>query len=236
MRTAVLTFFMLCACVPAPNDAPDLATELRELPQATNVSPPVAAADQVYRRSEFECGIALSYPAHWGVLTQEMDLNVQAGAQARGTLPRPSGSTTLLLLNSTPEPHGAQLRLVVEPADRDLTQEILPYLANDPATLQAMSDQLLQQLRTLEATGGARIVRMRPARVERLDNLAAIHMSYDRASALGGSDWRVDQYHIPVERVLIHFTISYRIDEEQQWSPILSASLASLEVGDGCHG
>ena len=236
MRIAVLALFALCACVPVPRDTPDSATAITELPDATNASPPIAAANHVYRRSEFECGIALSYPAHWEVLTREMDLNIQANAQARGTPPRPSGNRTLLLLNSTPEPHGAQLRLVVNPANQDVTQRVLLDMAHDQATLHVISDQLLQQFRAREAAGGVRVVTMRPARVERLDDHAAIHTSYDRLSMLGGSDWRVDQYQIPVEGALIHFTISYQIDEEQQWSPILNASLASLQVGDGCQG
>jgi hypothetical protein len=209
-------------------------TEIADLPPVTAAIPPTSGPDQVYARAEFDCGIAVSYPAHWGVLTREMDLNIRANAEARGTNPSPTGRRTLLLLNSTPEPHGAQLRLVVSPAEPDVTQENFLAMASDHAVLGAITEQMLEQFRSGEAQGGVRVVTMRPARVERLGDHAAMHLSYDRESMLGGSNWRVDQYQIPIGTSLLQFTISYRIEEAEMWAPILTASLASLDVGGGC--
>ena len=73
----------------------------------------------------------------------------------------------------------------------------------------------------MAASGGPKIVEMQPVRVEKINNRRALVLPYIRTSAVGPSNWQVNQYKIPVSDKTIELTLSYRLSDANVWRPIL---------------
>lgn len=207
--------------------------QVSDLPLATSAIVPPIGAGAAYRRLAFDCGISVSIPAHWKILSQDDDLNIQARVQAQGVPPSSVGRKTLLLVNSSPEPSAAHVRLIRIP-ETELSKATLLSVAADDEALKAMAAAFQQSWNASSSTGGLSVVNMRPLRVEKLAGQAAIHLSYDRTGLNGDGNWRVDQFKIPTEGHLVTYTVSYRLSQEQMYKPMLDATLASLTVAEDC--
>lgn len=211
----------------AHSDSSRQVADINALPPAVPASAIFDMASPLYRTVELPEGMTVSFPAHWTVLTHEATLNIRAAADAT-VGPGDPGKATVLALNSTPAPHGAQFRIsITRPS---------PYAAGDFLTLSssdlaAFSESLLAQYRAAEASGGPHIVNMSTATVEQMSGHAVLHISYSRSGLNGDSEWQVDQYKVPMGEYLVECTSSYRTSERALWHPILAATLGSLRLG-----
>jgi hypothetical protein len=199
------------------------------LPAATEASAPVTGPETAFALETFACGISIARPSAWRRLTASQDQNIQAAVQAKGVEPD-VGRQTLLLMNSTPEPHAAQLRIKLTD-DPDPAADVVLEVANDESILQMWTDQLRG---AFESSALVKIVEMPRAKVVRLANRPAIHFQYTRKDPGAGPDWRVDQYKIPLGTKMLHLTTSFSTLEGEAYSPILQSVLASLKAPNDC--
>lgn len=186
--------------------------------------------DTTFRRAQLAYGISLDVPSHWVVLAQDVRKNLRAAGQAvtdnAGLRGSGGQKETLLAMNAPPDPTGAMIRVSVT-SPPEFTQEDLA--ATTTKDLEVLGKQLLEVFRKAEASGGARIIDMQPARIERFDKRQALVMSYVRAGGGGSSPWRVTQYKIPVPNRLIELTLSHRQSDAGLWQPILERVRRSVE-------
>jgi hypothetical protein len=224
---------ILAACDPvaeSPIAAPtETVAATQPLVDATTSPPPPLGDASVFRRATFDCGIDISYPKHWTVLSREEDLNIRASAQARGIIPTP-GRKTLLLLNSTPEPHAAQLRLTLS-AVTEPSRQMLTSLASDREALGWLGDGIFEEL---QSYGAVVIESRRDLRVVLVGSLPSLHLSYDRHAVRGIGNWRVDQYNVPLSDQSLQITLSYNVAAQALYEPILKSSLASISISPAC--
>ncbi|MDP2757167.1 MAG: hypothetical protein Q8O45_06100 [Desulfurivibrionaceae bacterium] len=183
---------------------------------------PTAAQDTAYRRVLLVHNISIEIPSHWKILSQETRKNLGAVGEAitkNAGVDGPSGKKIgLLAVNATPDPTGAMIRVSVT-SPPDYTQADLA--AATPADLKDLGTEMQNMFRTLEASGGPKIIEVQPVRIEKLNNYRVLVMPYVRAGINGPSPWQVTQYKIPVSERLIEITLSHRQSDAVLWRPIL---------------
>jgi len=194
--------------------------------QSVPVQGAMDSSDGSFTNLELPRGISISIPAHWTILSKDDLLNLGAATESISPA-SDNGKEALLAVNSSPEPHGAQLRISITSP--------LPYSKDDllkmtPSDLKLVSDGLLSSFKALEDKGGIHVLEMYDSTIEQIDGHAALHMSYLRSSMNEGPNWRVEQYKIPVSDHLVELTLSYRDSERSLWQPILTRSMHSLSV------
>lgn len=196
----------------------------------TLLAHPAFAQDTSFRSVQLAHGISLDVPSHWMVLSQETRKNLGAAGQAmidNAGIEGPSGrKEPLLAMNATPNPTGAMIRVSVT-SPSEYTQSDLA--AATPADLKEVGAEMLKMFRQIEASGGPKIVKMQPVRIERFNNYQMLVMPYIRAGVNEPSPWQVTQYKIPVSNRLIEITLSHRQSDAIVWHPILERVKRSVK-------
>lgn len=193
------------------------------------IAHPVFAQDTSFRNIQLTYGISLDVPSHWVLLNLESRKNLSAAGQAiidNAGVEGPSGrKESLLAMNATPSPTGAMIRVSIT-FPPDYTQSDLALVT--PEDLKEIGVEILKGFRTIEASGGVKIIEMQPVRIERFNGYRALVMPYVRAGVNGPSPWQVTQYKIPVSDRLIEITLSHRQSDAIVWRPIIERVRRSL--------
>jgi len=174
-------------------------------------------------------GISIDVPTHWRILSQATRKNLNAAGQSmmdNSDIERSNGrKKTLLAMNALPRPAGAMLRISVT-LPPDYTQDDLNSVTK--GELKEIETGLLKTFKKLESSGGPKVIKMQPVRIEEFGDYNVLVMSYVRAGLNGPSPWQVTQYKIPVSDKLIELTLSYRKSDSIVWIPILERVKRSL--------
>jgi len=181
-----------------------------------------AAQTGDFKRLQLTTGISLEVPSHWTILSHSTRNNLQAAGRAlieNTGLDSPSGTKeNLLAVNATPDPTGAMIRVsVTKPPEYSQAD----LIAATQGELQELAEDLLENFKSMEASGGPQIITVEPARVESWNEKLVLVIPYLRRSNAGPSLWQVVQYKIPLPDRLIEITLSYRESDSVVWRPIL---------------
>jgi len=182
----------------------------------------VLAEGNSFRHIQLTYGISLDIPSNWTVLSEDMrnklDTYGKTVAGKAGVELKNGKKEGLLAVNATPSPTGAMIRVsVIMPCD--VTQDELATLS--ASDLKVIGTETKNMFMKMAASGGPKIVEMQPVRVEKINNRRALVLPYIRTSAVGPSNWQVNQYKIPVSDKTIELTLSYRLSDANVWRPIL---------------
>ncbi len=188
------------------------------------------AQDNLFYRVELPYEISLEIPSHWTILSKEERQNVQAARSAiidnAGIESPIQGKQSLLVVKAPPDPPGAIIRVSVT-TPSELAQSDLAVATI--ADLREVSSETHKLLMQLEENGGAKIIKMKPVKIEKINGDFALVTSYVRASFNGPSNWDVIQYKIPISNRLIEITLSHRQADAVIWRPILERVKRSVK-------
>lgn len=190
---------------------------------------PLSAQTGEYKRLQLSNGISLEVPSHWTILSQSTRNNLQAAGRAitenAGLEGRVGRKENILAVNSLPAPTGAMIRVsVTRPADYSQTD--LAAMTN--ADLNEGANEMLMGFKKTEASGGPKVIQVRPWRIEVHNKYRTLVMPYTRDDKLGPSSWQVTQYKIPMDDRLIEITLSHRESDAIVWKPILEKVMRSI--------
>lgn len=182
-----------------------------------------------FRHVQLAYGISLDIPSHWTVFSQDARSNFKIAGEAiaenAGIETQGGHKKNLLAVNATPSPTGAMIG-VSATAPPDYTQRDL--LSLTPSDLKMLEAEMYKGFKRMELSGGPKIIEMQPARIEKFNKYNALVLSYVRASKVGGSNWQVVQYKIPISNQLIEVTLSHRQSDAVIWRPILEKVKRSI--------
>jgi hypothetical protein len=182
-----------------------------------------------FRHIQLAYGISLDIPSHWTVFSQDARNNFSMAGEAiaeNAGIEQSGRKENLLAVNATPDPTGAMIR-VSTTSPPDYTQSDLTTLT--PADLKIFGIEMYKMVKKIELSGCPKIIEMQPVRMDKFNNYNALVLPYVRASKVGGSNWQVTQYKIPVYNRLIELTISHRQSDAVIWQPILEKVKRSVK-------
>jgi hypothetical protein len=191
------------------------------------------AEDNQFRRLSLSYGISLDIPSHWSVLTQSQQNNIAAAATAAmgnaGAEESGVHKDRLLAINATPIPSGATVRVnVTYPAE--FTQADLANIT--PEDLKAVEEELREGAQQMGNESPTKIIETQPARVDNINGMLALAVSYVREGFSDGSPWLVTLYQIPIDNRIIQLTLSYRQSDAILWRPIQEHIKRSIQVSN----
>jgi len=183
-------------------------------------------------------GITVEIPSHWNLLSEDTRQNLNAAGES--LLNKATGESlqgnkrTLLAVNAPPEPTGAMIRIsITEPYE--ITQSDLQGLKGDELRefIDIFTGEVIKMNKKLEFASGGKIeiISQERVKIEKINNLYAINLTYRRAGADEfKNQWTVAQYQIPYSGKLVIMTLSYRESDGFLFKPILEKVKSSLRI------
>lgn len=188
-----------------------------------------ANAQNDYTTHRLSYGISIDVPSHWTILESDVRKNINLTGNA---IAKDSGvedefaKETLIAANATPSPTGAMLRVsITKPS---------PFSQADIANpsqeeLDAVKEVFRSQMKSAEAHGGLKLVRMNQVEVKDWNGKRAMVLSYTRKGVADDTDWNVVYYRVPMNYGLIEAMFSCRASDSMIWKPILERVRKSMK-------
>ncbi|MFI3189268.1 hypothetical protein BCS42_14210 [Crenothrix sp. D3] len=191
----------------------------------------VFAQDTSFHRVELAYGISLDIPSNWVVLSQDSKKNIAVAGEAMLSNAGIEGSSgqkeRLLAVNAQPESNNNATIRVSVTMPPDYTQADIAIAT--PKDLEAIGFEMQKLFKTIEVSGGIKIIEMQPVHIEKFNNFLSLVMPYVRAGVNDSVPWQVTQYKIPVSNRLIEITFSYKQTDALVLNPILERVKSSVQ-------
>jgi hypothetical protein len=197
----------------------------------------VIAQESQFRRMSVGSRVNIEVPAHWHIRDLDERKNISAAGEVLtegvGKKNEPNHVSALSVV-SRPEPVGAIIRVSFIPID-DLSQASLvrEIQSDRAAVLREVAGAFredMEALRKVMGKQGMQILGQEKVGIDTIGGLTAFTLTYRRTSAVSPSPFTVTQYHVPIGKEKVLFSLSYRESDGRMFGLILDRVKRSITI------